>query len=105
MTLLQKYSNMKMDIQGNWYGARDYLRGLRNVVAAEITQMSSSAGDWDGYFIVKHGGKYHVFEWSQENNYPYSGFTLYTSQVRLMSQSKWTEEEVINALLPDSISD
>ena len=44
-------------------------------------EQTSSAGDWSGYFIQQIGkNKFVAIGFSQENNYPGAGFTLYTCE-------------------------
>jgi len=93
-TLLDKYEKMEIDIQGNWYAPARYLRELKNVVQADYIEQCSSAGDWTGFFIVKYKNNYYLYIFSQENNYPSSGFTLRTGKYAASSEHMFTEEEV-----------
>lgn len=71
----------KMNIDGNWYAPIEFIEtSYKSIVMAEYYNMSSSAGDWDGYFIQKIGDNYYLILFSQENNgINTNGFTLYTS--------------------------
>jgi hypothetical protein len=42
---------LKKIIEGNWYAPLKYLQNLKKVVDADLYEMTSSAGDWSGYFV------------------------------------------------------
>ena len=67
----------------NWYAPlSEFWEGHKSIVAAEIMDKTSSAGDWEGYFIQKVGSRKVVaIAFSQSNNYPRDGFTLVTGSV------------------------
>lgn len=67
-------------IDGNWYAPLHYLQDRARVVEAEHMQTSSSAGDWDGYFIERYKKSYRLTFFSQENRWPRGGFSLYIGQ-------------------------
>lgn len=73
------FTNKAIDIEGNWYEPVHYLRNKASVIKAELIDTTSSAGDWSGYFIQKVGNKFYVIPFTQENNWPSTGFTLYTN--------------------------
>ena len=66
----------------NWYAPTcEFQEKYRSIVGAHFTDMSSSAGDWSGFFLQKTGRNTCVaIPFSQENNYPHAGFTLYTGK-------------------------
>lgn len=73
--------NKQWDIEGNWYSPVNYLRESPEVVRAELINTMSSAGDWEGYILQSHGGKFYLIPFSQENNWPRSyGFSVYTGE-------------------------
>jgi len=72
-------TNKELKVKDNWYGAEKLLKGYKSVVKVELTNTSSSAGDWDGYFIQKLNNRFYFIPFSQENNFPKMGFTLYTA--------------------------
>ena len=65
----------------NWFApTKELEQKYRSVVATELMDMTSSAGDWEG-FIIQKTGKYafKAIGFYQENCYPHAGFTLYTA--------------------------
>lgn len=68
------------NVPGNWYEPQKKLESFKSVCRVEYENQSSSAGDWDGYFVQKLGRKWYLILFSQENNYPNEGFTLRTNQ-------------------------
>ena len=73
--------NREWDIQGNWYAPRNFLNDFKSVQYVDLINTCSSAGDWDGLMFQKIGNTIYLIPFSQSNNYPYSGFTLYTDNV------------------------
>lgn len=68
-------------VDGNWYAPEEFLQGFSSVVKTELFNTTSSAGDWDGYFIQKILNRYYLIIFSQVNNgFGASGFTLYTDR-------------------------
>lgn len=67
------------NVAGNWYAPLKKLESFKSVCWAEYENQSSSAGDWDGFFVQKLGKRWNLIFFNQENNYPDEGFTLYTS--------------------------
>ena len=66
-------------VNGSWYAPERFLQGFSSVVKTELFNTTSSAGDWDGYFIQKILNRYYLIIFSQVNNgFGASGFTLYT---------------------------
>jgi hypothetical protein len=63
-------------ILGNWYSPERFIREHKSVVLSDYFCTSSSAGDWNGYFVQKFGGKYGLFMFSQENRWPLGGYNL-----------------------------
>ena len=55
------------EVQGTWYAPMEWLGEQRDVVRAELWNMTSSAGDWDGYFVQKYKGRYWLILFWQEN--------------------------------------
>lgn len=55
------------DVQGTWYAPAKWLAEQRDVVRAELWNTTSSAGDWDGYFVQKYKGRYWLILFWQEN--------------------------------------
>lgn len=92
------YNNLIVNIEDNWYAPVKHLKELDGVVVAELWDTTSSAGDWSGYFIVKQGSRYELHTFSQENNWPRTGFTLYTSNTIASSSQKLTDDEISEVL-------
>lgn len=66
----------------NWYAAiKEFKNRYPSVIYYEFMNTTSSAGDWDGFLIQKLGrNKAVAIGFSQQNNYPGAGFTLYTAE-------------------------
>ena len=61
-------TNRTWDVEGTWYAPQKFLTDeFAGVVRAELWNTCSSAGDWDGYFVQKHGGRYYLIRFWQEN--------------------------------------
>ena len=90
-------SNKEFHVEGGWYEPRKYLKDtFKSVIHSGLLDTTSSAGDWNGYFI-QHRGKdrmKYVIRFSQVNNYPNSGFTLYTDEVVWQVDAKMTIIEI-----------
>lgn len=74
-------TNKEFTTQGNWYSPRRKLNEYLSVVYVEYIDQTSSAGDWNGFFIQHTRGNYYVIKLSQENNFPKDGFTLFTGDL------------------------
>ena len=72
-------TNREYQVNGTWYAPQKKLESFKSVVKVELTDTTSSAGDWDGYFVQKVGRKWYLIFFTQENNYPNEGFTLRTN--------------------------
>ena len=66
----------------NWYAPLNELKEkYPSIIHAEYMDTTSSAGDWAGFIIQKTGkNTARAIGFSQENNYPGYGFTLYTAE-------------------------
>jgi hypothetical protein len=63
-----------------WYAPSRWLGLQPGVVKCELTDTTSSAGDWSGYFAVAKEGKFSLVAFSQQNRYPVGpGYTLFTN--------------------------
>ena len=82
-------------VSNGWYAPLEILRQYKSVIHADHICTSSSAGDWDGFFVQKIGKRSYVIEFSQQNNYPYSGFTLYTGRVIFSYTGHYSHEELM----------
>jgi hypothetical protein len=51
------------------------------VLRVKLLNTMSSAGDWGGIFFQLINGIVYGIPFNQTNNYPNSGFTLYTGEV------------------------
>lgn len=61
-------TNKTWEVEGTWYAPEQFLRWeAPGVVRAELWNTTSSAGDWDGYFVQKHGQKWYLILFWQEN--------------------------------------
>jgi hypothetical protein len=73
------------ELPRSWYAPREYFQRFASVKDVEIFNTTSSAGDWEGYIVQKIGKRSYVIMFSQENNYPYAGFTARTDDRPLIS--------------------
>ena len=66
----------------NWYApTKELEEKYLSVVAVSLKNMTSSAGDWSGFIIQKVGkNTFIAIGFSQYNNHPHDGFTLYTCE-------------------------
>jgi hypothetical protein len=94
-------TNRKWQVDGNWYNPRYKLKEFKSVVYAEYINTSSSAGDWDGLFIQKISNRSYAIPFFQKNNYPGSGFTLYTGEL-FRKWKGYLEPERVAAWMADS---
>lgn len=88
------YTHKTKNIRGNWYAPLAFLKGLKRTVDAELWEMSSSAGDWSGWFVTKANKKYWLIGFDQENNSPKEGFTLRTGDTIASWNHVITHEEI-----------
>ena len=64
-----------------WFTPQQYLKDkYKSVIAVELSDTTSSAGNWSGYFLQRSGHNIYAIEFHQENNHPGQGFTLYTGK-------------------------
>jgi hypothetical protein len=91
-------ADRKYNISGNWYEPENFLRNFKSVVKVGYWHTGSSCGDWDGYFVQKFLKNYYLITFEQENNYPNSGFTLYTGKPIVSCAEKFTESEIYDIL-------
>jgi hypothetical protein len=73
--------NKEYQIEGGWNAPRDKIAAFPSVVKALLWNTTSSAGDWTGYFVQKINHNFYLIPFSQENNWPRGGFTLYTGNI------------------------
>lgn len=72
-------------VHGSWYSPTEKLLEFASVVEASHLDTTSSSGDWSGYFVQVIGKTAYLIDFSQSNNWPDSGYTLYTGDV----QTSW----------------
>lgn len=86
--------------KNNWYAPLcEFLEKYPSVVFAKYTNQTSSAGDWEGFFIQKTGkNTAHAIAFYQENAYPHAGFHFCTADKPfLMTKSLNAEKFVEDA--------
>lgn len=91
----QVLEDRKWNLNGeevNWYSSLRKLESYKSVIRVEFINTSSSAGDWDGYFLQRLNSRIYLIPFSQENNWPHYGFTLYTGRVI----ASWSENCVVD---------
>lgn len=96
-------TNRTYHVNGTWYAPQKKLEEMKSVVEAELTDTTSSAGDWSGYFVQKVFRTYYLIEFSQQNDYPEGrGFTLLTAEEpTALFDHKPEREEIANVLFPN----
>ena len=80
--------NREWNIDGHWYAPSEHLESYKSVKRVELVDTTSSAGDWNGFFIQELNGRCYCIPFWQENNYPSSGFTLYTENWFVVFESE-----------------
>lgn len=76
--LINRTYNLNQDDHVNWYTSLKHVRSYPSVRLVDFYNTTSSAGDWQGYILQQIKGKYYLILFSQENNYPKYGYTIYT---------------------------
>ena len=66
------------DVEGAWYAPEEWLAEQRDIKRVELWDTTSSAGDWDGYFVQKYNKKFYLILFWQENISWTRCFRLYT---------------------------
>lgn len=64
----------------NWYSALDYFRKFKSVYLVDFYDTCSSAGDWSGYVVQRIKNRFYMILFSQENNWPHSGYSVCTGE-------------------------
>lgn len=91
------------DLPKHWYSPQELLRRYKSVKAVELFNTSSSAGDWDGWILQKLGKINYVIIFWQENNWPYSGFTVHTNNHPKISFKGEMSIDEINQILAEEL--
>ena len=79
-------------INGDWYAPYHFLGKYKSVINVELLNTTSSSGDWFGIFFQLINGTVYAIPFSQENNYPKSGYTLRTGNIfGSFNNSTWNE--------------
>ena len=61
-------TDREWEVEGTWYAPQRFLTDeYPGVVRAELWNTTSSAGDWDGYFVQKHGRRWFLINFYQYN--------------------------------------
>lgn len=69
------------EVEGTWYAPQKFLsENYTTVVRSELWNTSSSAGDWDGYFVQRQGSRYYLIIFWQENMACTPYFRLHTGE-------------------------
>lgn len=82
----------------NWYSALEKLREFPSVERVDFYDTCSSAGDWSGYIVQKIGDRRYLILFSQDNNWPCYGFTVYTGEVIASWSGKLTEDDILSII-------
>lgn len=87
------------DLPRSWYAPREFFTRYKSVVGCVLTDTTSSAGDWSGYIAQKRSKRTYIIPFSQSNNYPYAGFTAFTSEIPAISYvGDMSEKEICSYL-------
>lgn len=74
-------TNREFQVEGNWNAPKAYLLEFKSVIDVELTQTSSSAGDWEGLIFQRLNKNIYAIPFHQQNNWPGGvGFTIYTNE-------------------------
>jgi len=90
-----------------WFAPSRYLESLPGVIRCELTDTTSSAGDWSGWFAVKsEDGSVALVAFSQENNaFRSPGYTLWTSDKPFAIVDDESDiDEVVNEWINETYS-
>lgn len=91
------------DLPRSWYAPEQLLERFKSVEYAYLTNTTSTAGDWQGFIVQRIKGRGYVIPFSQYNNYPHAGFTVYTSDHPVFTfDGEMSREDIINELYEDS---
>lgn len=96
--------NRVYDLDGNWYAPKEHLESYQSVLHVELIDTSSSAEDWDGLLFQLVNGIVYAIPFSQENDYPCRGFTLYTGDVCAKFKHSEFNEEVKRVFIEEYCS-
>jgi len=85
----------------NWYAPTcEFHEKHSSIMRMVIVDSSSSAGDWSGFLIQKTGkNTARCIGFEQVNNYPRSGFTLYTAEYPFFKGNPNNPDFVDHAIL------
>ena len=72
--------NREYYVQGNWYNPMHKLTEFSSVVKVHLWDTTSSAGDWNGFFVQKIGKNFYVIPFFQVNYR--GGYKLYTEDIK-----------------------
>jgi len=87
----------------NWYTPGKYFRSFKSVVKADYWDMTSSAGDWSGWFVQKIGNKFYLIRFSQEGTvWGSGGYTAYTGNVLAEWDGEMLPDETIWQILKEN---
>ena len=90
-------------VDGTWYAPEKKLQEFPSVVMTELYNTSSSAGNWDGYFVQKLNNRYYLIIFFQQNNgFRASGFTLWTASVPMAEFSEMPTKDLIYKIIENS---
>ena len=79
-----------------WYSPRDFINDFASVQKVDFWDTMSSAGDWGGYFIQKIKNTSYLIPFSQLNNYPKNGYTLFTGEIIASWQGEIIPDDIDN---------
>lgn len=83
-----------------WYTPLEVLKSYSSVIDVNHFNTTSSAGDWEGYFIQKiKENLFYMILFNQDNNYPKAGYTIYTQSSPLIKLDSEPDENTINEIL------
>lgn len=81
-----------------WYTPLEVLESYPSVIKVDHFDTTSSAGDWQGYFIQKiKENLFYIIVFSQENTR--AGYTIYTQSKPLIKLDSEPDTNTINEIL------
>ena len=87
-----------------WYSPRDFLRHFPSVASCELTNTTSSAGDWDGYIVQKINRRFYLIPFWQENRYPLPGYNFGTGKpLASFSKVPPDKDEIYNIIYESEV--
>lgn len=89
----------------SWYSALDYFRKFKSVYRVDFYNTCSSAGDWEGYIVQRIKNRFYMILFSQENNWPRSGYSVCTGENVIASWDGEISRDDIDSVLDEYLKE